>query len=182
MKIKFYQTAIIGVVLMFFVQVGTGCKGTITDYDREKVRLDSLNEILTATALALNVDEKELQLRVATVNTWYVSLQDTAFDVAQKMQVEFNGFKVVYQNYIDLFFSYSSMLKLHREQYAHLEERVKKQELTRDEFKTEFYRLKAEAETNFRNANLIAKPVYDLELSWRRYKTVMADMQKRNKR
>lgn len=182
MKIKFYQTAIIGVVLLFFVQIGTGCKETITDYDREKVRLDSLNEILTATALALNVDEKELQLRVATVNTWYVSLQDTAFDVAQKMQVEFNGFKVVYQNYIDLFFSYSSVLKLHREQYTNLEERVKKQELTRDEFKTEFYRLKAEAEANFRNANLIAKPVYDLELSWRRYKKVMEDMQKRNKR
>ncbi|HYG16870.1 MAG TPA: hypothetical protein VEC12_14020 [Bacteroidia bacterium] len=162
--------------LVFTGIAGAGCKPGITDYDREKAYLDTLAAQNRALQVALNVDEEELKKRMAIIDTWYIKLNDTVYEVAQKMQVDFNGFKVVYKKYIDNFFIYSAAADQLDEQYKTLEEKVKKQSLTREEFKQQYAVLKQGFGRNLDSAVAIAKPVYDIEFSWNRYQKTMEAM------
>ncbi len=162
---------------IFFVLITTlvvlagigGCKDNITDYDREKVYLDSLKTKIKTIDIALNVDEKELQTRIALINTWYVNLKDTSYDVAKKMQVDFNGFKVVYKKYINHFFSYATKRDILKEQYIQLNKEAKEQTITRAEFKAKYKELRQNINTVYFGATTIGQPVYELEFSWKRY-------------
>lgn len=164
----------IGIGLLFFIVTGQwACSEPITDYKREKVFLDSIENRLTSIELSLNIDEKELETRIATINTWYIKLSDTTYDVAKKMQVDFNGFKIVYGKYIENFFTYSTAASLHKDSFKQLKDDVEKQTLTREEFKTRYTILKKEVDATYDNVKSIAQPVYDLELSWKRYYKTM---------
>lgn len=164
----------IGIGLFFFIVICQwACSEPITDYKREKVFLDSIENTLTATALNLNIDEKELETRIATINTWYIKLSDTSYDVAKKIQVDFNGLKIVYSRYIDNFFAYTTALNLHKNSFEKLKADVEKQKLTRTDFKQRYSLLKEETNTTLANAASIAKPVYELEFSWKRYYKTM---------
>lgn len=159
--------------IVFAVTIATlsinACKETPSDYEREKVYLDSLSTKLKAIDVALNVDEKELQNRIALVNTWYVDLKDTSYDVAKKMQIDFNGFKVVYKKYIDNFFSYSVERDVLKEQYTQLEKQAKEQTINRTDFKAKHKELSQNINKVYVGATAIAQPVYELEFSWKRY-------------
>lgn len=170
---NFFRTSFITGFVALILALQWGCKEPMTDYKREKVFLDSLNNQLIATELALNIDENELQTRISMVNTWYVKLSDTTYDVAKKMQTDFNGFKVVYGRYIESFFVYETALKLNKTRYNALKERVEKQSITRTEFKEQYAQLKTEIDNNYAKAAEIAKPVYELELSWNRNSKTM---------
>lgn len=160
----------LAILIFAVITVGnTACKQGVTDYDREKVYLDSLQTKLNAIEVALNIDEQELQKRISLINTWYVDLKDTSYDVAKKMQVDFNGFKIVYNKYIDNFFAYTASFELLKKQYNALEEKVKQQSISREEFKKEYKKLKQEIIEVFLATTAISKPVYDLEFSWKRY-------------
>ncbi len=164
----------IGIGLFFFIVAGQwACSEPITDYTREKVFLDSIDNTLKATELSLNIDEKELETRIATINTWYIKLSDTTYDVAKKMQVDFNGFKIVYSRYIENFFAYSTATNLHKNSFEQLKADVEKQKITRDDFKQRYTILKREVDATHTAAKSIAKPVYDLEFSWKRYYKTM---------
>jgi hypothetical protein len=172
-NMNFYKKAILGVITALIIHAIPACKEGVTDYDREKVRLDSLNAIITNTKLALNINEAELQNRMTAIDGWYVKLYDTGNDIANKMRIDFNGFKAIYKTYIDNFFVYATALDVYDKQYKQLEKKVKDQSITRSEFKTEYAALKADVESNYQKAKLIASPVYELELSWRRYEQTM---------
>lgn len=164
----------IGLSFIFFLIIGQwACSEPITDYKREKVFLDSIENELRAIEVNLNIDEKELETRIATINTWYIKLSDTTYDVAKKMQVDFNGFKIVYSRYIENFFTYSTATKLHKNSFEKLKTDVEKQRISRDNFKKQYTILKKDVDATYTNAANIAKPVYDLELSWKRYYKTM---------
>lgn len=163
------------VIMLVFIGAA-GCKPKPTDYEREKAYLDTLAAQNRALQVALNVDEEELKKRMAIIDTWYIKLNDTVYEVAQKMQVDFNGFKVVYKKYIDNFFIYAAAADQLEQQYKKLEEKVKEQSLTREEFKERYATLKQDYARNLDSAVAIAKPVYDLEFSWNRYQKTMEAM------
>lgn len=169
----FYPAASFTLAFGLLILFANSCKEPRTDYDREKEYMDTLKTKLTSLEISLNINEDELKNRIAKVNSWYVHLGDTAYDVARKMQIEMNGFKVVYQKYIDNFFIYSAALKEYKRQYNVLETKVKKQELTRSEFKKEYAKLKKLIDTALINTTQISKPVYDLEFSWKRYESTL---------
>jgi hypothetical protein len=146
-----------------------GCKEGTTDYQREKEYLDSIGTKIKAIDVALNVDEKELQNRIALINTWYIDLKDTSYDVAKKMQIDFNGFKVVYNKYIDNFFRYSVERDLIKEQFDSLSKQAKEGSINREEFKKAYKLLSQKTDKTYLGVTTIAKPVYDLEPSWLRY-------------
>lgn len=173
----FFRTLLATAVIATAFFFATGCNDPITDYDREKVYLDSLQRKLNTLELGLNIDEEELKGRIAQVNSWYIKLNDTAYDIAKKMQIEFNGFKVVYQNYIDNYFVYFASLESLKKEYKTLLSQVNSKKLTRSEFKKMYAGLKNEIDLNLIKTEKIAQPVYDLELNWRRYEQMMAQKQ-----
>ncbi len=163
-KIPITLIAIVVTILNYW-----GCKEGTTDYQREKEYLDSIETKIKAIDVALNVDEKELQNRIALINTWYIDLKDTSYDVAKKMQVDFNGFKVVYNKYINNFFSYSVERDLIKEQFSSLSKQAKEGDMNREEFKIAYKTLSQKTDKTYSGVITIAKPVYDLEPSWKRY-------------
>jgi hypothetical protein len=180
--INVYKLTCILVLLFVAAGMASSCKNPNSDYEREKVYLDSLSSMLQATQVALNVDEAKLKDRMGIIDTWYIKLNDTAHDVAQKMRVDFNGFKSVYQRYINNFFIYQASADLLQKQYKGLEEKVKNREISRSDFKAQYTTLKKDLEQTLEGAAGIAKPVYDLEFSWKRYEKVMSEMRGRNYR
>lgn len=170
----FFRTLVATAVIATGIFFATGCTDPITDYDREKVYIDSLQRKLNTLELGLNINEEELKTRIAQVNSWYIKLNDTTYDIAKKMQIEFNGFKVVYQNYIDNYFVYSASLDALKKEYNSLYQTVKAKKITRSEFKKLYAGLKTEIDLNLIKTEKIAQPVYDLELNWRRYEQIMA--------
>lgn len=171
-----YKLAYILAFAFAIAGITSSCKGPASDYEREKTYLDSLNSMLQATEVALNVDEEKLKTRMAIIDTWYIKLNDTTYDVAQKMRIDFNGFKSVYQRYINNFFVYRASADLLQKQYKNLVEKVKNREISRNDFKAKYAALKKDITQTLEGAADIAKPVYDLEFSWKRYEKMMGEM------
>lgn len=167
--------------LPFFVLLATillcnACKEEKITHKQEQVYIDSLQSKITTIDIAIkSLDAEKLKNRIGLVNTWYVNLKDTAYDVAKKRQLDFNGFKIVYQKYIDNFFVYEAENTALKEQVNELQKQVKTDAITREEFKTRYATLKREVDIAFSNTLSITKPVNDLAFSWRRYVAEMEE-------
>lgn len=146
------------------------CKEKKTSHKQEYVYIDSLQTKINIINKAINgLNASELKKRINIVNTWYVNLKDTAYNVAKKQQLDFNGFKVIYQKYIDNFFVYEAKNSVLNEKVAELKKQVTNDAIARPEFKKQYALLKQEVDTLYKNTIAITKPVNDLAFSWQRY-------------
>lgn len=167
--------------LPFFVLLATillcnACNDEKTTHKQEQVYIDSLQRKINTIDIAIkSLDAEKLKKRIDLVNTWYVNLKDTTYNVAKKRQVDFNGFKIVYQKYIDNFFVYEAENRVLKEQVNELQKQVKDDAITRKEFKKRYAALKTEINILYNNTLSITKPVNDLAFSWRRYVTEMEE-------
>jgi hypothetical protein len=164
-------------ILLFTAFLGfahSSCKEQATTFDKKKEYIDSLEIKTVLIDNALNgIRAQDLQKRIALINTWYITLKDTSYDVAKKMQVDFNGFKVVYQRYIDNYFSYEAESEVLKEQILSFKKAAKNESQSREEFKKQYADLKLKANTLHSKVLKLTKPVNDLAFSWRRYKKQM---------
>lgn len=167
---RFFRLPFFLLTITLLVISIASCKEEKTIYDKEKIFIDSIEQQLTTIEIALeSINASELQKRIALVNTWYVNLKDTSYDVAQKLQADYNGFKVVYKKFIDSFFVYKTELELLKEQVNELKNKINKQKITKEEFKKNYAVLKASTANLRKKTYAITKPVNDLAFSWRRY-------------
>lgn len=160
----------ISLLFLLLLVFSESCKPSPSDYDKEKVYLDSLEKKTNYISKSLSSNiAKDLNNRIALINTWYVSLKDTSYDVATKRRVEFNGFKVIYQKYIDNFYVYQSENEVLKQQLSELRNEAKNESITRQKFKTKYKELKASIDTLRSKTVSIIEPINDLAFSWKRY-------------
>lgn len=145
-----------------------GCQEPPTE--TEKTYLDTLYYKLRGNEKALNIDEQSLLARKELIrNKWLPAVQDTAVDIRQKMQFDFQGILTAYDYYLDRHLLYLTSTRLLMEEWEIFKKRSDEGALTRKEFKELYLDLDQRIDDNTQQIEVFAKPVYDIEPMWMRY-------------
>ncbi len=138
--------------------------------------LDTLYFGIKGNEKALNIDEQELVRRKEVIrNRWIPLLKDTAIDVAARMEGDFRGMLTAYDFYLDRYLIYQSSNRLLMEDWEEFKAQTDGKKLSRDEFKDRYAQMRSRLDDNSRRIEMIAKPVYDLEPMWLRYKRLYGE-------
>lgn len=174
-KIKRHLAAGFGVFLIsYFMMLGlSACSEAPTP--AEKVYLDTLYFKLKGNEKALNIDEQALVQRKEIIrNKWIPSIQDTFPDIRGRMENDFRGILTAYDYYLDRHLLYKSSTRILLEDLQEFKRATDQNEIDRKAFKARYQAMNQRVETNTREIEHIAKPVYELEAMWMRYERVMA--------
>ncbi len=140
----------------------------------EKIYLDTLYFKLKGNEKALNIDEQTLVDRKETIrNVWLPSLKDTLPDIRQRMEDELRGMLTAYDYYLDRQLLFKSSTRLLLEDWAVFKAQTDADEISREVFKEQYRSLNERVMKNTFEIESFAKPIYELEPMWLRYKRMM---------
>lgn len=140
----------------------------------EKIYLDTLYYKLKGNEKALNIDEQALVDRKEIIRSiWIPSLKDTMPDIRVRMEDELRGMLTAYDYYLDRQLLFKSSTRLLLEDWEKFKSQTDAEEISREEFKEQYKSLNEKVMKNTNEIELMAKPVYELEPMWLRFKRMM---------
>jgi len=173
-KIKTHLGETLALFFLLFIAMGfwQSCQEAPTP--AEKIYLDTLYFKLKGNEKALNIDEQTLVSRKEIIRkVWLPSLSDTLPDIRTRMEDELRGMLTAYDYYLDRQMLFKSSTRLLFEDWEIFKAKTDADEISREEFKEEYRLLNKRVMKNTEEIEYIAKPIYELEPMWLRYKRMM---------
>lgn len=173
-KIKTHLGETLALFFLLFLAMGSwqSCKEAPTP--AEKIYLDTLYYKLKGNEKALNIDEQTLVDRKEIIRRiWLPSLNDTLPDIQERMEDELRGMLTAYDYYLDRQLLLKSSTRLLLEDWEEFKRETDAEEISREEFKAQYRSLNERVMKNTGEIEAIAKPIYELEPMWLRFKRMM---------
>lgn len=173
-KIKTHlgESLVLFFLFISMIFAGQSCQEAPTP--AEKIYLDTLYYKIKGNEKALNIDEQALVDRKDIIRSiWIPSLKDTMPDIRMRMEDELRGMLTAYDYYLDRQLLFKSSTRLLLEDWESFKAQTDAEEISREEFKNQYKAMNEKVVKNTREIELMAKPVYELEPMWLRFKRMM---------
>lgn len=176
MKLKqlyiFFHFSLAGMLIM------TSCKNN-SEKSLEMQYTDTLNSFIYNSSRTLNIDEEGLRDRLVVADSWKLHFFADTQDIEVRKDYEaLNALQGVYKSWLSEYMIHEQMYEENKKLMEEFEKKAESGDWGRDEFLTEYYKMKQKLEFDYFNLKRMAMPVFDLESRWIRYENRINNFEK----